>query len=75
MTLDQLEPGQTATIKRLNHDTPARLTRLLEMGLIEETEIEMIRRAPMGDPIEYRLGDYCLSLRTADAKLVEVEQQ
>ncbi len=75
MTLDQLEPGQIATIKKLNHDDPVRLGRLLEMGLIEDTEIEMIRRAPMGDPIEYRLEDYCLSLRIADAKLVEIERQ
>jgi len=71
MTLDQLEPGQVATIVALEHD-PSQLIRLLEMGLLEDVRVEMIRRAPMGDPIEYRVGDYHLSLRRADAERVRV---
>lgn len=46
--------------------------RLMEMGLIEGAEIELVRRAPLGDPLQVRLGDYELSLRASEAKLIEV---
>lgn len=46
--------------------------RLMEMGLIEGTEVEVVRRAPLGDPLQVRLGDYELSLRSSEADLVEV---
>ncbi len=73
LTLDRLEPGEMATIVALRHE-PAQQGRLLEMGLLVGTPVEMIRRAPMGDPIEYRVGDYNLSLRVAVAKLIEVSR-
>jgi ferrous iron transport protein A len=46
--------------------------RLLEMGLCNGTQVECIRRAPLGDPIEYKLRGYNLSLRGEQAKLVQV---
>jgi ferrous iron transport protein A len=46
--------------------------RLLEMGFCNGTCVEAIRRAPMGDPIQFRLRGYCLSLRDAQAELVHV---
>jgi Fe2+ transport system protein FeoA len=46
--------------------------RLMEMGLIEGAEVEVLRRAPLGDPMHVRLGDYELSLRTREAELVDV---
>ncbi len=73
LTLDQLEPGETATIVALHHEA-SQQGRLLEMGLLPETAVEMVRRAPMGDPIEYRVGDYNLSLRAAVAKLIEIRR-
>ncbi len=73
LTLDQLEPGEAATIAALRHE-PAQQGRLLEMGLLVGTPVKMVRRAPMGDPIEYRVGDYNLSLRAAVAKLIEVSR-
>ncbi|MGD8454046.1 MAG: ferrous iron transport protein A [Phycisphaerae bacterium] len=47
--------------------------RLMEMGLIEGTEVQVIGRAPLGDPLQIRLGDYELSLRSSEADLVEVD--
>jgi Fe2+ transport system protein FeoA len=47
--------------------------RLMEMGLIPGTEVRVLRRAPMGDPIELRLRRYSLSIRRADAATIEVE--
>ena len=45
--------------------------RLMEMGLIEGAEVQVLRRAPLGDPLQVRLGDYELSLRTRDAALAD----
>lgn len=45
--------------------------RLLEMGLVEGTEVCVLRRAPLGDPLQVRLGDYELSLRASEADLIE----
>lgn len=47
--------------------------RLMEMGLIPGVELEVIRRAPMGDPVEIRLRGYSLSLRGSEAAEIEVE--
>jgi Fe2+ transport system protein FeoA len=46
--------------------------RLMELGLIEGKEIKVLRRAPLGDPMHLRLGDYELSLRSSDAALIDV---
>ncbi len=46
--------------------------RLMEMGLMEGTEVEVVRRAPFGDPLQVRVGDYELSLRASEAELVDV---
>lgn len=48
--------------------------RLMEMGLIEGASVEVLGRAPLGDPLHIRLGDYELSLRNAEADLVEISQ-
>ena len=71
MTLDQLAAGQRARIDELLGDD-AILQRLMEMGLLEETEIEVLCFAPFGDPIEIRLQDYRLSLRRAEAARIRV---
>ena len=47
--------------------------RLLEMGLLPGTEVEVIRQAPLGDPIEVQLLGYRLSLRRSEAACVEIE--
>jgi ferrous iron transport protein A len=47
--------------------------RILQLGLLEGTEVEVIRRAPAGDPLEVRLMGYSLSLRADEARSVVVE--
>jgi ferrous iron transport protein A len=47
--------------------------RLMEMGLTPGIEVRVLRRAPMGDPIELRLRRYSLSIRRSDAATIEVE--
>ena len=46
--------------------------RLMEMGFVEGREVEVVRRAPLGDPMQLRLGDYELSLRSSEAALIDV---
>ncbi len=71
MTLDQLQQGQRARVDSLLGDDSL-LQRLMEMGLLEEEEIEVMGFAPLGDPMEIRLRDYRLSLRRTEAARVQV---
>jgi ferrous iron transport protein A len=71
VSLDQLRVGQRATVAGLQGDDTL-VQRLLEMGLIEGEEVEVIGFAPLGDPIEVRLRDYRLSLRRREAARVLV---
>lgn len=71
MTLDQLSVGQVAKIRKITGKGALR-RRLMDMGLIRGTDIEMIKRSPLGDPIEYRVRGYRLSLRKSEAQLIEV---
>jgi Fe2+ transport system protein FeoA len=70
-SLDQLRPGQRARVETLEGDD-ALAQRLMEMGLLEGAELELIRFAPLGEPVEVRLGDYFLSLRRREAARVRV---
>jgi ferrous iron transport protein A len=69
VSLDQLRPGQRGRIASLA-GKDAMVQRLQEMGLLEGDEVEVIGFAPLGDPMEVRLGDSRLSLRRADAALI-----
>jgi Fe2+ transport system protein FeoA len=71
MTLSELREGQRARIESLIGDD-AILQRLMEMGLLEDEEIEVVGFAPLGDPMEIRLRDYRLSLRLSEAARIRV---
>ena len=70
-TLDKIEPGNTAVVTRVGRHGHGR-RRLMAMGMVPGAEIEVLRKAPMGDPVEYRIKGYCLSMRKADASEIEV---
>ena len=71
VSLDQLKTGQKARVEAVSGDD-ALVQRLLEMGLLEGEEVEVLGFAPLGDPMEIRLGDYRLSLRRREAARVDV---
>lgn len=71
ITLDRAEVGSKVKVIKVNGVGPVR-RRILDMGLVKGTEIEILRKAPMGDPVEFRLRGYNLSLRKTEAKIVEV---
>jgi ferrous iron transport protein A len=70
-TLDQLRPGQQAEVLSLAGE-PGLVQRLYELGLFEGERIELVAVAPLGDPIEIRLGNSRLSLRKAEAAGITV---
>ncbi len=71
-TLDQLLAGQRARIESIRGDD-ALVQRLLEMGLLEGEEVEVVGFAPLGDPMDVRLRDYRLSLRRREASRIDVQ--
>ena len=71
-TLKEVKVGKTARVVRL-HGEGALRRRLMDMGLTRGTEVLVRRVAPFGDPIELTLRGYELSLRRADAEMVEIE--
>jgi len=72
ITLDELKPGQSATVVKISAAGPVR-RRILYMGLTTGTAVTTIRRAPLGDPIEFLVRGYSLSLRSNEAQSVQVE--
>lgn len=71
-TLKQVKIGQSAKVVKL-HGEGALRRRIMDMGLTKGVEVYVRKVAPLGDPIEVTLRGYELSLRKADAEMVEVE--
>ena len=71
MTLDQLEIGKTAVIKKVDGEG-SRRQHFLDMGLIPDAVVHLVKYAPLGDPMEVMIHGYSLTLRKADAALIEV---
>lgn len=70
-TLSELRPGQRGRITGIQgNDVVSQ--RLMEMGLLEEETVQVVGFAPLGDPMEIRIRDYCLSLRKNEAARVVV---
>ena len=72
-TLDTLRQGERARVTEILGDDGISV-RLMEMGLTDGEEIELIGFAPMGDPIEFRIRGYRVSLRSGEARRVCVER-
>ena len=73
MTLDQLKPGKTCTIKHLSvRDKLGQ--RLMDMGIYPGLTLKVIRNAPLEDPMEVEVDGYFISLRHDEARFVEVDR-
>lgn len=73
MTLDEIRPGRGCRIVRQNLGG-ATGQRLMDMGFIPGTKVEVIRNAPLVDPVDLFIRGYHVSIRHAEAKGVEVKQ-
>ena len=73
MTLDDLATGEKARVVRVNARGPFK-KRLLEMGFIQGSTVEVIKYAPLKDPVEYLVKGYHVSLRHEEAQKIIVER-
>ena len=72
MTLREVKKGQTVTVQKLNGEGAVK-RRIMDMGITKGTEIFVRKVAPLGDPVEVTVRGYELSVRKADAEMVEVK--
>ena len=71
-TLRQVNVGETVKVVKL-HGEGAVKRRIMDMGLTKGTEVHIRKVAPLGDPVEVTVRGYELSLRKADAEMIEIE--
>ena len=71
-TLKQVKVGENARVVKL-HGEGAVKRRIMDMGITKGVEVHIRKVAPLGDPIEITVRDYELSIRKADADMIEVE--
>ncbi len=71
-TLKQISCGKTVRVKKLHGEGPIK-RRIMDMGITKGVEIFVRKVAPLGDPVEIMVRGYELSLRKADAEIIEVE--
>ncbi len=74
MTLKNVKVGNTVKVVKL-HGTGAVKRRIMDMGITKGTSIFVRKVAPLGDPVELTVRGYELSLRKADAEMIEVEAE
>lgn len=71
-TLKDVKVNQTAVVNKVHGDGPVR-RRIMDMGITKGVEIFVRKVAPLGDPMELNLRGYELTLRRADADMIEIE--
>ena len=72
MTLREVKVGQTAKVIKLTGTGPVK-RRIMDMGITKGQLVRVIKVAPLGDPMEITVRNYELSVRKADAEMIEVE--
>lgn len=71
-TLRNIACGQTVKVRKLNGEGPVK-RRIMDMGITKGVDVYVRKVAPLGDPIEVMVRGYELSIRKADAEMIEVE--
>ncbi len=72
MTLKEVKTGQTVVVEKLNGEGAIK-RRIMDMGITKGVEIYVRKVAPLGDPVEITVRGYELSIRKADAELIQVK--
>lgn len=72
ISLGRLGPGDRAVITSLDGESGL-VRRLMELGLVPGTDVEVVRFAPLGDPVELRVRGVHLSIRRSEAELIHVD--
>ena len=71
-TLSQLSPGDTGIVAKVRGGGSIQ-RRIVDMGVVAGTAIEVLKFAPLGDPVEVKVKGFNLSLRKAEAEFIEIE--
>ena len=71
-TLKDVQVGETVTVAKLHGEGPVK-RRIMDMGITKGTEVYVRKVAPLGDPVEVTVRGYELSLRKADAEMIEIQ--
>ena len=71
-TLREVSCGETVTVKKLSGEGPVK-RRIMDMGITKGVSVYVRKVAPLGDPVEITVRGYELSLRKADAEMIEIE--
>lgn len=71
-TLKEAAVGETVKVRKLSGEGPVK-RRIMDMGITKGVEIFVRKVAPLGDPVEVTVRGYELSLRKADAEMIEIE--
>ncbi|MFC1650084.1 ferrous iron transport protein A [Candidatus Latescibacterota bacterium] len=72
-TIKDLAPGMTGVISKIK--TPSDIKRrLMDMGIITGAKVEMVRSAPLGDPVEIKVQNTLIALRKSEAGLIYIEK-
>ena len=71
-TLKDVKVGETATVKKLHGEGPVK-RRIMDMGITKGVGLQVRKVAPLGDPMDLNVRGYELSVRKADAGMIEVE--
>lgn len=72
ITLSQLQPGAMGTVARVRGGGAIQ-RRIVDMGVVTGTSVEMLKFAPLGDPVEVKIKGFNLSLRKAEAEFIEID--
>ena len=72
MTLQDLRPGESGKI--LGFEPSTVTDRLMEMGMLPGSEVQVIRLAPLGDPMDLKVRGYHLSIRKSEAALIQISK-
>lgn len=71
-TLKEVACGKTVTVKKITGEGPVK-RRIMDMGITKGVEVFVRKVAPLGDPVEVTVRGYELSLRKADAEMIQIE--
>ena len=71
-TLKDVKVGSTVTVKKIAGEGPVK-RRIMDMGITKGVQVYVRKVAPLGDPVEVTVSGYELSIRKADAEIIEVE--
>ncbi len=72
-TVENMKIGESAEVAAVHGNGTSLRRRLLDMGITPDTKLTLVRTAPLGDPIELNVRGYSLTVRRADAALIEVK--